>query len=481
MAITFNHPIGDFGNYYYGSKFFREGIDPLKFYQDIHFFNEQIKNHESGTFFENYAPVPPFSLIFYWPFTFLKLAVAKFIFSLIGLIFFCFSLERLTRKLEVFNFSFYLLPIIFLLPLHSNFHQGQTYLLITALLFEFYIALQDDEKMRLGIIIAVLFALKIFPAFIAIIFFFKKDWKTIGWIVLFTSFVLAIVYFFISNRVADYYYLQVFPRLALNDITEPFSYYNQSVYTFLLNAFVFHPYLNPSPLIDSTIIAVIIQLLFYGFVSSVFVTAILKKNVFVSFVISLLVLALLNKYSTVYGLVVFFPFIFLKKEISIKKMAVICLLFFLACNIPFYKLSSMPLIFQYPRPWFLLAIFVILVRELKMQFDLKYFSIALVIFILPALVFYKYQTENTPEFRPKTGIVYDFDVDPTHIKLFTCIGNRDTVEVFNFRSASIDSTAFRSLNHKAIYVNNKYLIQLCDKNTGVGMYYVKLIEPHRIE
>ena len=175
LVITFHHPIGDFGNYYYGSKFWRQGIDPLKFYQSIHFFNSEIRQYETGIFFENYTPVPPFSLLFYLPFTLLKLSLAKVIFNLLGLFVFCFSLQRLIKVLNVFSPAFYLLPFIFLQPLYSNFHHGQAYLLVAALLFEFYIALQGNKRTTQALIIALLFCLKIFPAFIAIIFLFKKN------------------------------------------------------------------------------------------------------------------------------------------------------------------------------------------------------------------------------------------------------------------------------------------------------------------
>jgi len=487
LVVTFNHPIGDFGNYYYGSKFWRDGIDPLKFYQSIHFFNSEIRHHESGVFFENYTPVPPFSLLFYWPFTFLKLSVAKLLFNLLGLFVFCFSLQRLIKALRVFSPAFYFLPIIFLQPLYSNFHHGQAYLLIAALLFEFYIALQNNKKITLGLIIALLFCLKIFPAFIAIIFLFKKDWKAIAWTILFTSAILLLTYLLVGAKVMSYYYLDVFPRLALNDVTAPFSHFNQSFHTFLLNSFVFHPFLNPMPLVNAALIAVIIQLAFYSFIFSVFIKIVLKQSVFTTFFVSVLVLILINKYSTVYGLIILFPFILLLKDLPVKKMALICCLLFIACNIPVHKLNNLPLILQYTRVWLLIAVFIIILLEFKIAFDLKYFATCLLFFILPSMAFYNSKTESVNEFRSKAGIVYDFTVSPDHIKMYTCMGNRDTLERIAFVSNKIDSTTFRKnypehlLTNKAIFVNNKDLIFMSDENSGVGMYYLQVIKPTRIE
>ncbi|MBL7910253.1 MAG: DUF2029 domain-containing protein [Bacteroidia bacterium] len=487
LVITFNHPIGDFGNYYYGSRFWREGIDPLKFYQSIHFFNSEIRLYESGVFFENYTPVPPFSLLFYWPFTFLKLSVAKLLFNLLGLFVFCFSLQRLIKTLRVISPAFYFLPVIFLQPLYSNFHHGQAYLLIAALLFEFYIALQNNRKITPGVIIALLFCLKVFPAFIAVLFLFKKDWKAFGWTILFTSAILLLTYLLVGAEVVNYYYQDVFPRLALNDVTAPFSHFNQSFHTFLLNSFVFHPFLNPTPLLNATLIAVIAQVVFYSFVFSLFIKVVLKQDVFASFFISVLVLVLINKYSTVYGLIVLFPFIFFLKNINIKKMALICCLLFIACNVPIHKLSNLPLLLQYTRVWLLIAVFIIIMVEFKTAFDLKYFVACLLIFILPSMAFYNYKSDSVNEFRSKTGVVYDFNVSHDHIDMYTCMGNRDTLERIAFVSNKIDSTTFRKnypehlLTNKAIFVNNKDLIFMSDENSGVGMYYLQVIKPTRVE
>lgn len=487
MVTTYNHPLGDFGNYYYGSKFFLQGINPLKFYQNIHFFNAEIRKYETGIFLENYGPVPPFSLLFYIPFTFFKASVAKLLFNLLGLIVFCFSLNRLINQIKFFSLWFYFLPIIFLQALFSNFHHGQTYLLITALLFEFYIAFKNNKSITVGWIIVLLFALKIFPAFIAILLVFKREWRAIQWITFFSAILCVTSYFTIGAESINYYYLDIFPRLALNDITAPFYFYNQSSYTFLLNAFVAHPYLNPSPFINAPIIAVIIQLLFYAFVFSFFIKIILTQDQITSFVVTLLVLFLVNKYSTVYSLIMLFPVVFLIKELPLKKVMFISIILLITCNIPVYKLSNLPLVFQYPRVWLLITLFIFLITTLKPGFELKYFIISLFIFALPSLAFYKYVNDSELEVRPKAGVLYNFGVSNNKIKLYTCLGNRDSAEYINFDASTIDSTTFEMNKtgflpaNKAVYVNNEKLVFMTDKNSGVGMYYVKLKTPHLIK
>ena len=83
IGITINYPIGDFGNYYYGSKLFSEGKFSVLDYQSIQHFNQQISTYGQHNYFENYTPVPPFSILFYLPFIFLNSIVAKITFNTI--------------------------------------------------------------------------------------------------------------------------------------------------------------------------------------------------------------------------------------------------------------------------------------------------------------------------------------------------------------------------------------------------------------
>lgn len=341
--------------------------------------------------------------------------------------------------------------------------------------------MQNGQKTILGFIVTLLFALKIFPAFVAIILIFKKDWKALQWTVFFTTILLVICYFAIGSDTINHYYLNIFPRLALNDITAPFYFYNQSIYAFLLNAFVSEPHLNPTPIIHAPIIAVIIQLLFYALVFSFFVKIILQKNSNTSFFISILVLFLINKYSTVYSLIMLFPFIFLIKEMPVKKAILINSILLIACNIPLYKLSDFPLVLQYPRVWLLIILFFVLINTLKPGFDLGYFIISIFIFALPSLAFYRYKNDSELEIRPKAGILYNFNVSSDKIKLYTCLGNRDSVELVDFVSKKIDSTTFTIKDHKAIYINNEKLLFMTDENSGVGMYHLKLKTPRITE
>ena len=99
IAITRNYPIGDFGNYYYGSKLFIEGKFSISDYKSISKFNQQIAEYGATNFFENYIPIPPISLLCYLPFTFLSCLKAKLLFNSMSLVVFCISLRHFLQRL----------------------------------------------------------------------------------------------------------------------------------------------------------------------------------------------------------------------------------------------------------------------------------------------------------------------------------------------------------------------------------------------
>jgi len=486
IFITAANPIGDFANYYYGSKFFFEGIDVIKFYRDIHFFNSEIRLYESGTFFENFTPVPPFSLLAYLPFLFFKCTVSKIVFNFCGLLVLLFSVSRLIKSLSFFSYWFYLLPFIFFQSLYSNFHQGQSYLLICALLIEFYLCYIKEAKLRSGLIVAILFSLKIFPVFIILLPFCKKDKKTMAFFIIFLVFVQSITYICIGGEPFWYYYLEVLPRLAINDVTEPFGYFNQSLHVFLINLFVFHPYLNPSPLLNLPMFVPAIQAIVYGFILSVFIKALSTRTVYESFAMLILALILINQYSPVYSLLLSLPAVFLLRELKGSKKVLMLLILLLAFNIPVYKLSGLSTGIQYIRLWLLLIYFVIIGYQYKLKPSLLSFVILVALFGIASLGF---QNRSLKQGINLSGndVVYDFKTSADHIKLFSCLGNSDTTRRLSFQINKVqlltvsanshrvmfgENTLYRSAAtlKKSVLVNDTSLLVLSDENRGVGMY-----------
>src|SRR5262245_21921676 len=69
--LAWKAPIGDFGNYYFGSRLRWQGTPAAGLYDPCRF-NALVRQEpgmQDERFFLNYTPVPPFSLLFYAPFT----------------------------------------------------------------------------------------------------------------------------------------------------------------------------------------------------------------------------------------------------------------------------------------------------------------------------------------------------------------------------------------------------------------------------
>ncbi len=215
---TVHFPIADFGNYYYGSKLFLDGKFSLTDYQNIHHFNQQIAGYGETNFFENYTPVPPFSLLFYIPFTFISCAKAKILFNILSLILFCFSFLRLTSHLRLNSKHILFIPIIFIYPLYNNLYQGQTFLLIIAFLIESYIADENKKYFSSGFFLALGISLKIFPVFILLYFLLKKSFKTSIYAILLIIMIQLVTLFFVGRPIISNYFINILPRLMNNDI-----------------------------------------------------------------------------------------------------------------------------------------------------------------------------------------------------------------------------------------------------------------------
>ena len=204
ITITKNNPIGDFGNYYYGSKIFIDGKFSILNYKSIIHFNTQILAYGETNFFENYIPVPPFSILFYLPLVFFKSITAKLVFNLLTLILFCFSLARVLKILNINSWVIVLLPIVFFGPLYNNIIQGQSYLLVAALLIEAYIASEKNKFFLTSLLIGLCICLKIFPAIFLIYFLLKRQYKIFFLTLLVCSLLMVVTVVIIHMDIISY-------------------------------------------------------------------------------------------------------------------------------------------------------------------------------------------------------------------------------------------------------------------------------------
>lgn len=493
IIITHNSPIGDFGNYYYGSKIFKDGNFSLENYKSIVHFNNQILAYGETNFFENYIPVPPFSILFYLPLVFLKSITAKCIFNLVTLILFCFSLARVLKTLNINSWAVVFLPIVFFGPLYNNIVQGQSYLLIVTLLIEAFIASEKNKPFLVAVLIGLCMCLKIFPGIILIYYLLKRQYKICLFTLLGCLVLMICTAFLVHWDVVIYYCCNVLPRLFNNDIIGPYYYSNQSIYTVLLNLFSFDRLANTQPILNSSFLVVFIESTCNAFVFSILIFT-RKRDSMTFFGLCILSLILIGRYNTTYAMLLLVPFFLgiIKQKLLSRSELIIILCLIVALNMPMSYVGTFSFFLKFAKLWLLIIGFMFLIFKNKMQFNIK---IPLVVFVVVFIVRYfsfSIQPAYYYSIQNKTGILYDYKINSDSLVMQSTMGSRnikesakyegvikedDNIEIRNnliyYKNKLICATPDNKMNAK-LY-NDTSIIFMSDLNQGIAFYKLRLV------
>ncbi|MGZ4099357.1 MAG: glycosyltransferase family 87 protein [Bacteroidia bacterium] len=479
IYVSKDQPIGDFGNYYYGSRIFSDNGNAALLYNDIHVFNEHIKGYGEENFFENYSPVPPFAIPFYYPFIFLKAGIAKLLFNILAALFLCFSILAFLKQENKMDYKYWLFLPVLIMPLYYNFVQGQSYTLITGLLLLIYLCYKKKQYLLAGCCIALLFHLKIFPGFILFYFIIRGEYKIVLGSILAISVLLFCTVFIAGSDLVWNYYTEIVPRLLKNEIVEPFYYGHQSIHIFFQNLFTYDQLANPLPLIDLPELANICEgILVATFLY--FIYAIVKKNddskTFSLFIFFILVI---NKYLPSYTLLMLLPFII--TSINNRGSLIRLLLLTVACNLPLAWLPDMPWLIKYSRVILTLLVFIMAMAEYKPAVN----SLKLVSAMALLVFFMMMSWKRTDNFYlsgiNSKGVYYNLNVHDQSIILYRCMGKKDYTDtlkppLFIKTISELDShPLLTGNNNKKIYViNSNTLVYLSDFQQGVGIFRPRL-------
>lgn len=493
LIATYRYPIGDFGNYYYGSKIFLDGNFSLKNYKDIAHFNQQISEYGQTNYFENYIPVPPFSLLFYLPLVFFKSIYAKLIFNLFSLSVFSFSLFRLLQKLKTDTVLVYFLPIILFYSLYNNIIQGQTYLIVTALLIETYLASEKNQIIPASIYIAIAICLKIFPAFILLFFFLKRNYRVLLYTVLACVFLHFITGIIVGFDIIFHYVTSILPRLMNNDIIGAYYHGNQSIYTLLLNLFSKDAIHNPNPLMENQYFIILGESIFIAFVLWLLIQS-SKKESFLFFSMIVFSTLIIGRYNTSYGLFILIPLIiYLLNEWPNKKVIPLIVFCFAATiNLPIGSFIDLPLILKFSRFFGLLTLLLMMVYLLEIKLAFKPITLlVLPIFCIKYLTFsiqpiQYFYTQNTQ------GILNDWRIQNDSITLISTMGANTFEEKFKLKANATKEKTLTIFDNKIFYrekmicdsrdnkknpfiYNDTAIVFLSDLNQAVGFYKLRMV------
>jgi hypothetical protein len=487
VAIYFmGKPINDFGNYYYGSKIALEGKESVALlYSDIHWFNEKVKSFGQEDFFGNHIPVPPFSILFYAPFTVFPPGTAKIIFNLFSLICFAFSFYRLQKKGP--GIHPLALGLIFIFPLYNNMVQGQAYLLITAMIIEVWLNYKEKRIWISALFIALLFHLKLFPAAIALYFIFTREFRLLLISSCITLGMALLTAAFTGWDAVINYYTVIVPRLFSGEVIDPFYYGHQGLDVVLKQLFVSDALHNPNPLANVPLLVPVVKGVISGFIFYTLYKIVIARKDAVVFFFTVLCFLLLSAYVPNYSFVMLLPFAAFFHCFN-RKWIILALLF-LVVSIPMSLFTECPEFVKYSRILLMITLWAIIFTEMKRSLQLTSVFVSMIFFTGVFSLQYANEANNYMRGAKADAVYYGIEQKGDAIVLKRCGGYKDESDTVFFKGSvieplnlsDVDEKKFPDLfvkrqNVKDVFlVNYRSLLFLSDLNQGVGMYKPRMI------
>ena len=495
VMLCRNAAMGDWGNYYYGSKLFASG-EGIKAY-DIDNFNHfaEVYGHEKT--FLSYTQVPPLSQVFYYPFSLLPVGAGKLVFILMSYVLCFFSVRAVFKKLKI-DFAWTLaLPLFFFLACRSNVEQGQAYFLLVALLGFGWLARENGKLIVAGLLFALAIHLKIFPGIILLWLLAEKDWRTFGITVCLTVCLFLISLLCIDWETWHYYLTVILPRLSKGEITNTYATTYQSMQVLLKQLFVPDALHNPGAPFNSAFAFRFLNLLWMGII---FTAALLfsldkRQNSFTRFSFWLFAGMLISGYGSVYGLLLLvFPAIAIiaNETILLQRKVILLAIIALICNLPVGMILHLPLPFSFLRLFLTVILFGLLLYAIRPRWN----KIALLGFmILAGLLVANQQEQGSHYFLSKEpsllvtdfsvsgdSILYDYrDEDGIHrssVKFpehISEVENKQDAHYYIYIYDPLKDYPGEQVG-KRVIINKKYQLYLSDRNRGPGFTTLRIKE-----
>ena len=385
----------DFTNYYFGAKLFSMGEFGVQSYYPCEF-NDQIARLGYSGLFGNFNPNSPFLLLFYYPFLLLSPMPAKLLFNVLSAVVFLFSFYRLNQFLKTPNWVMWVVSLVLIIPVKNNLLFGQTYLLLSSLLMEGYLAHERENKKWAAVWWFLAIALKLFPALLLVYLVAKKDFKTSKYLILACAGLGFATVILVGTDVTWFYLIKVFPLSSSGALSEAFVVNYQSWGMWMKYLFVSDPFYNPIPILPGGGVALTItNSLFYGVIAACLYAVCSQKSDNKAFGILLLAMLLLTPYGSTYSLVlVGFASILLYDSKSQFNSVLVLLLAALICIVNYRWFDGLEPAFQFVRLWCLLLLFGHTVfSEGGFKPNLKIVGFAILVLVLK-LEYKPYQNEH---------------------------------------------------------------------------------------
>ncbi len=240
----------DFPSYYVSSRIVLEGTSVEKLYDDD-YFSEKAREYGIHRHVR-FSPFPPATAFILLPLASLDPLAAQRIWTLVNIIALgacIYILKKITSWRYRPTAVFVLLGGI---GLATNFRFGQFYLMLSLMIMTAYLLEKNSKPGWAGLLLGLGMVLKYFPAVFVIGYAISKSWKLVIYSVGTVFFLIALQAVVFGPDLLLHYFYQVFwPHLEGKIGGQgTYSYLYQSWESLFNFLFIYHPDLNPNPLIN---------------------------------------------------------------------------------------------------------------------------------------------------------------------------------------------------------------------------------------
>jgi hypothetical protein len=240
----------DFPNYYLVARLLREGYSLDRVYDWI--WLQRIKDHWGiDQSLVGFAGLTPFSALPIFPLSIFSALTAKRIWIVVNLILLAGSTELLHRSTALGRRRIWLLALLAILPLRTNFLFGQMHLLVLFLMVLAWYFHHRNRELACGACVACAAALKVYPLLFVLFFLWKRQWRA-ALATLATAVIIVLIgSLWMGKDLLSVYALQMLPRSLQGETLDPYNFHAASAATLFHHLFLFEPALNPAPAFDS--------------------------------------------------------------------------------------------------------------------------------------------------------------------------------------------------------------------------------------
>lgn len=243
----------DFPNYYLVARLLHEGYSLDRVYDWI--WLQRIKDHWGlDQALVTFAGLTPLSALPILPLSALPALLAKQLWIFANILFLWGTTEILNRVTSFGRRRIWLLTLLAIIPLRTNFLLGQMHLLVLFLLTLAYLFYRTNRRWSCGVCLGIAGALKVYPLLFICYFLWKRRWREAVSVICFSCILWGISYIWMGGNVTHTYLMQELPRSLQGEVLNPYSVRQASVAAFLHRLLIFEPDLNPDPAYNSPLL-----------------------------------------------------------------------------------------------------------------------------------------------------------------------------------------------------------------------------------